>query len=250
MDYEREPDSGLDASSSESEPSALTVETGAGTTASAADEESATLPSEGTADTQQPDSNGEGLGTDADLMDDSFASGPNPPEWPTADFESTSEADASDAIASAYEVATAEPADVGDDSDAPVMDEALAPALAPQMQAHVRADNVNLTQGGAQTIEAKTVTLTQGGAAQVRAEQMTVQEGGVALARVNNLKLGNGASAFAVLADEATVEEGSNAFLVVSRTFNGDVRPTVDWRTALAFGAGVGVVLSIFRRLR
>ena len=70
------------------------------------------------------------------------------------------------------------------------------------------------------------------------------------LARVNNLKLGDGASAFAVLADEATVEEGSNAFLVVSRHVNGDVQTTVDWRAALAFGAGLGLVISILRRLR
>ena len=70
------------------------------------------------------------------------------------------------------------------------------------------------------------------------------------LARVENLTLGSGASAFAVVADQATVEEGSNAFLVVSQTLNGDVRPTIDWRGALAFGAGLGLVLSILRRIR
>ncbi|HEY7025040.1 MAG TPA: hypothetical protein VH371_08780 [Candidatus Limnocylindrales bacterium] len=237
MDYEREPDSGLDSESSESEASAHT-------------DVSPIAWAQGTADAQRPDSNDEGLGTDADVMDDSFASGPNAPEWPTPDFESTSEADAAEATSDAYTVATAATKDLGDDSDAPVVDDAVAPALSPQMQPHVRAESVNLTQAGAQTIEANTVTLSQGGAAQVRAEQMTVHEGGVALARVSNLKLGSGASAFAVVADEATVEEGSNTFLVVSRTFNGDVRPTVDWRTALAFGAGVGFVLSLFRRRR
>lgn len=231
MDYERESDSSLDAPSSESEAAAQPDE-------------------EGTAHTQQADSDEEGLGTDAGLMDDPFASGPTPPEWPPAEFDSTSDEEAAEATALAYEAATEQPVDLGDDSDAPVVAEALAPAAPSQMQPLIRADNVNLQQSGAQTIEAKTVTLSQGGAGQVHADEMSVEQGAVGLARANNLKLGSGASAFAVVADEATVEQGSNAFLVVSRSFNGEVRPTIDWRGALAFGAGVGLVLSIFRRLR
>jgi hypothetical protein len=250
VDYEREPDAGLDTGSSASEPSAQTDESAAADALNHAPGESPASFAEGTADTQHSDSEDEGLGTDADVMDDSFASGPTPPEWPNADFESMSEADAAEATADAYTVATAEPSDLGDDSDAPVVDDTAPAALTPQMQAHVRAENVNLTQSGAQSIEATTVTVNQGGAAQVHAEQMTVQDGGVALARVTNLKLGNGASAFAVVANEATVEEGSNAFLVISRSLTGDVQPTIDWRSALAFGAGVGIVLSILRRLR
>lgn len=178
----------------------------------------------------------EGLGTDADVMDDSFNGGPKPPEWPSADLDATSDAQAAEAASEAY-----------DDSDAPVVADA---AATPQMDAHIRADHVTLSQGGAQTIEAQSVKLSQGGAGQVRADEMTVEQGGVGLARVGNLKLGSGASAFAVLADEATVEEGSTTFLVVSRSLNGDVRPTIDWRTALAFGAGLGLALSILRRLR
>jgi len=79
---------------------------------------------------------------------------------------------------------------------------------------------------------------------------MSIEQGGVGLARVKNLTLGAGSSAFAVVADQATVEEGSNTFLVVSRSFSGDVRPTIDWRGALAFGAALGFVLSLLRRRR
>ena len=50
--------------------------------------------------------------------------------------------------------------------------------------------------------------------------------------------------------DQATVDEGSNAFLVITKTLSGDVRPTIDWRGAMAFGAGLGLVLSILRRIR
>ncbi len=169
------------------------------------------------------------LGSDADVMDDSFASSLRPPEWPAAD------------LVPADFAADGGPTDMGDDSDAPVLDDA-AEATAP-------ADHVNLSSG-VSSISAGTVTLSQGGAGQVHADEMHVSQSGVGLARVNNLTLGDGASAFAVVADQATVEEGSNTFLVVSRSVNGEVRSTVDWRAAMAFGAGLGLVVSILRRLR
>jgi hypothetical protein len=190
------------------------------------------------------------FGSDADVMDDAFATRGGPPEWPTADLVRSDEASSDSApdqmaastdIAAAYAAASDEPQDLGDDSDAPIEFDA---------DTTVRAEAVNLTQGGVQSIDATTVTLSQGGAGQVRADEMTVEQGGVGLARVGNLTLGNGASAFAVVADQATVEEGSSTFLVVSRSFTGDVKPTVDWRVAMAFGAGLGLVLSIFRRRR
>jgi len=179
------------------------------------------------------------LDSDADVLDDAFATPPTPPEWPAADLMSGDAASADEAerdIAAAY-AASAESTDMGDDSDAPVLTDDAA-------------DEVNMSEAGVQSINAKTVTFSQGGAAQVRAEEMNVSQSGVGLARVGNLTLGDGASAFAVVADEATVESGSNAFLVVARSFNGETRPTIDWRTAAAFGAGLGLVISIFRRIR
>ena len=163
--------------------------------------------------------------------------------------------------ASTMEAVAQEPLDVGDDSDAPIhLDDtpviadaphiAETPQAAAKMPQHVSGENVNLSQGGVQSIKASSVTLSQGGAGRVRADEMTVQQGGVGMARAGNLTLQSGSSAFAVVADEATVEEGANTFLVVSRSFSGDVRPTIDWRTGLAFGAGLGLVLSILRRLR
>jgi hypothetical protein len=176
--------------------------------------------------------------SDADIMDDVFSTGPRPPEWPAADFENPD----------ALEVES-DAGDTGDDSDAPILAEA-AEAAAATVASQVRAESVNVSQAGVQSIEADSVNINQGGAGNVRAESMTVDQGGVGLARVGNLTLGSGSSAFAVVADEATVEQGANTFLVVSRSFKGEVQPTVDWRAALAFGAGIGLLLSIFRRRR
>jgi hypothetical protein len=156
-----------------------------------------------------------------------------------------------DDIATTYAALTDEPGELGDDSDAPIhLDDSALTAASSGLDRHVRAENVNLSQGGVQCIEASSVSISQGGAGQVRAESMTVEQGGVGLARTGSLTLQSGASAFAVVADQATVDQGSNAFLVVSRSFSGDTKPTIDWRSAAAFGAGFALVLSIFRRRR
>jgi len=144
-------------------------------------------------------------------------------------------------------------ADAGDDSDAPIeladdlIDDA-ADAGTPGMAGDVRAESVTISQGGANSVEAENVSITQGGAANVRAAQLSVSEGGVALARTENLSIGESGSAFAVVADSATVEEGGNVFMLIARSVDGDVRPVLDWRAALAFGAGLAVVARLIRR--
>ena len=145
--------------------------------------------------------------------------------------------------------AAAEPVDPGDDSDAPIElgDGEQAPAA---MAEDVHGETVNIKQGGAQTVDATTVSINQGGAGRVNADTMTLDQSGVGIAHTNTLTLGSGSTAFAVFAKEATVEEGANALFLVARSFDGDVQPTIDWRSALAFGAGRGLVLSIIRRLR
>lgn len=113
---------------------------------------------------------------------------------------------------------------------------------------HVRAERVEISQGGANSIEATTVSLEQGGAVRVNAEQMSVGQGGVLLARTDTLKLDQGASGFAVIADRAEIREGSSVFMLFARSVTGDMRPMLDWRAGLAFGAGLGLVLRLFRR--
>jgi hypothetical protein len=134
-----------------------------------------------------------------------------------------------------------------DDSDAPVrlVENGHLPAAA----GDIRAENVTLTQGGARDIEATTVSISQGGAAQVRAEELSLSQSGVALARTGNMTVGEGGSAFAVLADKATIEEGGNVFLLVAGEVSGDAQPLLDWRAALALGAGLAVAWSLIRRI-
>ncbi len=113
----------------------------------------------------------------------------------------------------------------------------------------VRAQNVTLTQGGARDINATTVSITQGGAAQVRAEQMNLSQGGVALAKTEHLTVADGGSAFAVLSDHATVNEGGNVLVLLAGEVSGDARPLLDWRSALALGAGLVVAWRLVRRI-
>jgi hypothetical protein len=114
----------------------------------------------------------------------------------------------------------------------------------------IDATTVNITQGGARDIEATNVTINQGGAARVNAEQVTVSQGGVALARAEQLTLQEGGSAFVVVADKAQLDAETSVFLLISGSASGEVKPVLDWRAALAIGAGFALVLSALRRLR
>lgn len=143
-----------------------------------------------------------------------------------------------------------------DDSDAPVSFEDTRHAhqdghLPEGMDASgdVRAENVTLTQGGARDINATTVSITQGGAAQVRAEQMNLSQGGVALAKTDSLTVAEGGSALAVLSDHATVNEGGTVLVLLAGEVSGDARPLLDWRSALALGAGLVIAWRLVRRI-
>jgi hypothetical protein len=114
----------------------------------------------------------------------------------------------------------------------------------------IDATTVNITQGGARDIEATTVTINQGGAGRVSAEQLTVSQGGVGLARAEQLTLQEGGNAFAVVADKAHFDAETSVFLLISGSTSGEVKPVLDWRAALAIGAGFALVLSAMRRLR
>ena len=114
----------------------------------------------------------------------------------------------------------------------------------------IDATTVNITQGGARDIEATNVTINQGGAARISAEQVTVSQGGVGLARAEQLTLQDGGNAFAVVADKAHFDAETSVFLLISGSTSGEVKPVLDWRAALAIGAGFALVMSALRRLR
>ena len=66
-------------------------------------------------------------------------------------------------------------------------------------QDEVRAERVEINQGGAGSVDAHTVSITQGGAGQVRADEVTISQGGIGLARAGKLSLAEGGNAFAIL---------------------------------------------------
>jgi hypothetical protein len=152
-------------------------------------------------------------------------------------------------------VADATP-DLGDDSDAPIRLDDAAPGdeagnlAAVPMEKNIRAENVTVSGSGAASIEATTVSINQGGAARVRADEVSLQQSGLFMARAGKLTVNSDGSAFAVVADEATVEEGANVFLLAAGTVKGDVRPIIDWRAGLAFAGGLALGVAILRRLR
>jgi hypothetical protein len=131
----------------------------------------------------------------------------------------------------------------------PLADEAAEPS-SPAGYGAVRADRVEIVQGGAESVTAETVTISQGGAARVYATDLSISQGGVGLARTTKLSLSGRSGALAVVADEATLEPNSLAVVLIARTVKGTLRPIVDWRAAAAFGAGLGLALALLRRGR
>jgi hypothetical protein len=116
--------------------------------------------------------------------------------------------------------------------------------------ADVRADHVEITQGGANSVHARTVSIQQGGAGQVRAGQLTVTQGGVAVARTERIEIGEGGGAFAVIADQATINPGGNVVLLIGRSVSGDVRPVLDGRAATIIGGGLVLAALLLRSRR
>ncbi len=112
----------------------------------------------------------------------------------------------------------------------------------------IRAEHVEISQGGAGSIDATTVSISQGGAGNVRATNITVSQGGIGVGRAERVELRGGSNAFAMVADEARFEGGSNVLLLISRKVDGEVRPLLDWRAAAALGAAFGAAVAILRR--
>ncbi len=114
----------------------------------------------------------------------------------------------------------------------------------------VRADRVDLRQGGAARVEAESVSITQGGASRIDAREVSITQGGAGIVRTDSIRLEQASSAFAVLAGRATLAPGSRVFVLLARQSSGDVRPIVDWRGALAAVGGFLLLRRILGLMR
>jgi len=124
------------------------------------------------------------------------------------------------------------------------------------------AHSIDIHQGGIGRARARDISISQGGIGFARADRVTVELGAVGLAAGGQVGITQGA-ANTVLAREATVDRafvqtivaGSvraerpvGVLVLIARRVEGDIRPVLDWRGALAFGAAFGLIRALFRR--
>jgi hypothetical protein len=125
-----------------------------------------------------------------------------------------------------------------------------------------QAVQVDVRQGAIGRLDAADVAVHQGAVGMARADKVSVEFGmtGLAIAgeaRVSqgfvrnaltrDLRVEQGAVGLAV-ANHATFERTSGVFMLIARDVRGSVRPVLDWRGALAFGAAFALVLRVLRR--
>jgi hypothetical protein len=141
------------------------------------------------------------------------------------------------------------------------------------------AGSISLHQGGMSIANADTIDITQGGIGRARAGGIAVSQGGVGLAQADSVALERGmiGAAFGqetrllqsmsnvVMGGETTVDQSlvgtmvsgsvtvrqpSAIGILIAGRVEGSVRPILDWRGAIAFGAAYALVIAILRRGR
>jgi len=126
------------------------------------------------------------------------------------------------------------------------------------------ADRMELKLGGIGRLDAQDVFVQFGGVGLGRADKLNVEWGSVGAAAAGELHVQQGIASN-VIAREATLDQGlvrnliaarvtvtrpSAALVVIAGRVDGEVRALLDWRGALAFGLGFGLVAAVARALR
>lgn len=139
------------------------------------------------------------------------------------------------------------------------------------------AGSISVTQGGISVATAEAIDIRQGGIGRASATDIAVSSGGVGLAQGDTISLDRGfmGAAFGgetrvvqsmaqfvggndaivdqslvmtMLAAKVTIRQPSAIGVLVAGRVEGSVRPILDWRGALAFGAAFALVARIVRR--
>ncbi len=117
--------------------------------------------------------------------------------------------------------------------------DAARPAVGPgSRDAVIRAEHVELSQGGASRIEAITVSLSQGGAGRIKAREVSISQGGAGVVQAGTVRLQSEANAFLVVSRNAEVAPGARVAVLISGRTAGGTRPLLDARSALALVGG------------
>ena len=128
----------------------------------------------------------------------------------------------------------------------------------------VRAGTVEVRMGGIGALEADKVRVQWGGVGAAKAERLGVEFGSVGAALAGELHVTQG-FAGSVIAREATVEQAivrtmiaqrvtvtrpTGVLVMIAAKVDGEVRPLLDWRGALAVGLAIGLVSAAAKVLR
>ena len=140
----------------------------------------------------------------------------------------------------------------------------------------VEAESVTVAKGGIAAASAEDITVTQGGIGRAEADDIAVRMGAIGFARGERISVELGAIGVAIgsdvsvtqgfartvvarnavvhqggartiVAGNVTLEGRSNTVLLVARKVEGDVRTLLDWRGALAVGAGLAIAAGLLR---
>jgi hypothetical protein len=151
-------------------------------------------------------------------------------------------------------------------------------ALEDELVGDVTANIVEMTQSGAQTIQAQEVHLHQSGAQSIEAEKVTIQQGGAQYIQGGEVNLSQGGAlavrgetidlersgALMISGQEVEVSQGCAGVLVArnikadeirsifiaSGPIEGSVTTMLDQKSALALGAALGASLAFIYALR
>jgi hypothetical protein len=146
------------------------------------------------------------------------------------------------------------------------MDTAIADSVRVRQGGISQADatDIEVSMGGIGRANATDIVVSMGGVGLARADRISVAMGGIGLAAGEHVEVSQG-GATAVIARDAhigpalirslvastvVVEKPTGVVFLVARQVSGDVRTLFDWRGALAFGAVVGLVMGLVRRVR
>ncbi len=140
----------------------------------------------------------------------------------------------------------------------------------------VEAESVTVAKGGIAAASAEDITVTQGGIGRAEADDIAVRMGAIGCARGERISVELGAIGVAIggdvsvtqgfartvlarnvvvhqggartiVAGNVTLEGKSSTIILVARKVEGDVRTVLDWRGALAVGAGLALAAGLLR---
>lgn len=126
----------------------------------------------------------------------------------------------------------------------------------------VNAVNVDVSRGGIGRARAVDIAVSQGGIGMARGDRVSVEMGAIGAALGGEVRVTQGAvgsvlardvrieqsAVRSVIANNVVFERTTGVLFLLARRVEGDVRVLLDWRGAVAFGAALGVVMSVFRR--